>query len=357
MKLIVTVDVEEDQWGVTPPRYTTAQNVRRLPTLQKLLHEFGSIPTYLLTYPVVSDPRACSILREILGGDGCEIGMHCHPWNTPPYEERLNNYNSMLCNLPATLQFEKLQRLHEAIQNNFEITPIAFRSGRWGFDPEVAKNIVRLGYRIDTSITPYTSWAECDGPDFSRFSPQPYEFTYPPVADGYLGTSLLELPATIGYLHGEFESCARLVRSLGRTPFRQFKIGGILSKLRLLRKVWLSPEMETPVRMIQLVRQMMSQGYEVLNLVFHSTALQKGCNPFVRTETDEQRFLANLHRFLELVKEEGVMCTTLSEAARLRPSPLNRVQIISEGRAERRAGCHVFVTPSNRFCPSYVKPR
>ena len=330
MKLVVTVDVEEDQWGVTLPRDATAQNVCRLPTLQKLFHEFGSIPTYLLTYPVVSDQRAVSILRDILEGGGCAIGMHCHPWNTPPYEERLNNYNSMLCNLPATLQFEKLQRLHEAIQNNFEITPIAFRSGRWGFDPIVAKNIVRLGYRIDTSITPYTSWAECDGPDFSRFSPQPYEFTYPPVADGYLGTSLLELPTTIGYLHGEFESCARLVRSLGRTPFRQFKVGGILSKLRLLRKVWLSPEMETPVRMIQLVRQMMSQGYEVLNLVFHSTALQKGCNPFVRTEADEQRFLENLHRFLGLVKEEGVMCTTLSEMARLRPSPLNRVQFIRE---------------------------
>ena len=42
---------------------------------------------------------------------------------TPPYEECLNSYNSMLCNLPATLQFEKLQRLHEAIQNEFEISP------------------------------------------------------------------------------------------------------------------------------------------------------------------------------------------------------------------------------------------
>ena len=68
MKLIVTVDVEEDQWGVTPSRYATVQNLRRLPTLQKLLHEFGSIPTYLLTYPVVSDPRAVAILREILEG-------------------------------------------------------------------------------------------------------------------------------------------------------------------------------------------------------------------------------------------------------------------------------------------------
>ena len=75
MKLVVTVDVEEDQWGITPPHYATALNVRRLPTLQKLLHEFGSVPTYLLTYPVVSDPRAVAILREILEGGGCEIGM------------------------------------------------------------------------------------------------------------------------------------------------------------------------------------------------------------------------------------------------------------------------------------------
>ena len=266
---------------------------------------------------MVSDPRAVAILREILDEGGCEIGMHCHPWTTPPYEERLNNYNSMLCNLPAPLQFEKLQRLHEAIQHHFEITPIAFRSGRWGFDPEVAKNILRLGYRIDTSITPYTSWAQCDGPDFSRFSPRLCEFTSPPVADGFLGNSLVELPATIGYLHGEFETCARLARSLERTPFRQLKVGGILSKLQMLHKVWLSPEMETPVKMMQLVRQMMSQGYEVLNLVFHSTALMKGCSPFIRTEADEQLFLKNLRRFLGLVKEEGVVCASLSEAARL----------------------------------------
>ena len=159
MKLVVTVDVEEDQWGIVPHCHATARNVYRLPTLQKLLNEFGIVPTYLLTYPVVRDPHAVGILREIFDAGECEIGTHCHPWNTPPYEEPLNKQNSMLCNLPATLQFEKLQRLHEAIQNNFETAPVAFRSGRWGFDAEVARNIVRLGYRIDTSMTPYTSWA------------------------------------------------------------------------------------------------------------------------------------------------------------------------------------------------------
>jgi hypothetical protein len=76
-------------------------NVYRLPTLQKLLNEFGIVPTYLLTYPVVRDPHAVGILREIFDAGECEIGTHCHPWNTPAAWEPLNKYNSMLCNLPS----------------------------------------------------------------------------------------------------------------------------------------------------------------------------------------------------------------------------------------------------------------
>ncbi|MBA5872882.1 MAG: hypothetical protein GDA68_23300, partial [Nitrospira sp. CR2.1] len=132
MKLVVTVDVEEDQWGITPPCQATVENVYRLPTLQRLFGEFGIVPTYLLTYPVVRDTRAAALLRGMLDAGECEIGAHCHPWNTPPHEERLTTFNSMLSNLPPSLQCEKLQRLHEAIEETFDMTPIAFRSGRWG---------------------------------------------------------------------------------------------------------------------------------------------------------------------------------------------------------------------------------
>lgn len=315
MKLVVTVDVEEDQWGIIPPHYATVQNVYRLPWLQKLLHEFGIIPTYLLTHPVVSDPRAVAILREIMEGGGCEIGMHCHPWNTPPYEESLNKRNSMLCNLPRALQFEKLQRLHDAIQNSFDMTPIAFRSGRWGFDMEVARNLLRLGYRIDTSITPYTSWAQESGPDFSHVSPQPYTFTQDSSTDRSPVGALAEIPVSIGYLHGEFQACAKLSQRLRNGSFRGLKLGGLLSRLHVLRKVWLSPEMDTPARMMQLVRQMRNQGYEVLNLVFHSSALMAGCGPFIRTERDEQVFLKRLVTLLQFARNEGVVFVPLSAAA------------------------------------------
>jgi hypothetical protein len=223
----------------------------------------------------------------------------------------------MLCNLPPNLQLAKLHCLHEAIERTFEMAPIAFRCGRWGFDAEVARNIHRLGYRIDTSITPYTSWAQACGPDFSHVSPQPYMFT-PESSTGRNQKGLVaEIPVSIGYLHGEFQACAKLSQRLRNGSLRGLKLGGLLSRLHVLRKVWLSPEMETTARMMQLVLQMKNQGYELLNLVFHSSALMAGCGPFVRTEDDAQMFLAKLQSFLGFMDKEGVTFTSLSEAARL----------------------------------------
>ncbi|MBS0170979.1 MAG: polysaccharide deacetylase family protein [Nitrospira sp.] len=313
MKLVVTVDVEEDQWGITPPCRATVNNVYRLPLLQTLFDEFGVVPTYLLTYPVVGDERAAAMLRDLLDAGACEIGAHCHPWNTPPHGERRNVYNSMLCNLPVGLQYEKLQCLHDAIHETFDLAPIAFRSGRWGFDSEVAMNLLRLGYRIDSSVTPYTSWTRDSGPDFSHISPRPYAVAQEPFSDRRSHGALAEVPVSIGYLHGEFQACATLARRLRRSPYRRLRLGGLLSRLHLLRKVWLSPEIETPAMMLQLVRQMRRQGYRVLNLVFHSSALMSGCGPFVRTSAGEQRFLKTLKTFLELVSMEGVTCTPLSK--------------------------------------------
>lgn len=344
MKLVVTVDVEEDQWGIVPHAQATARNVYRLPRLQRVLNEFGIIPTYLLTYPVVRDPCAVGVLREILHAGECEIGMHCHPWNTPPYEERLNSHNSMLCNLTQTLQFDKLQRLHEAIENHLGIAPVAFRSGRWGFDAGVAENIVRLGYRIDTSVTPYTSWAQASGPDFSQVSPRPYTFTQGLRSGLESHGRLAEVPATIGYLHGEFQACARVIQRLNRAPLAGFKLGSLLSRLRLLRKVWLSPEMETPAMMMQLVRQMRSQGYEWLNLVFHSSALLGGCGPFVRTQDDEPRFLDKLQMFLRLATQAGVQPVPLSHAAGSVSTASNGVESVRPA-----------TSPS--YVPDRVRPR
>ena len=87
MELVVTIDAEEDQWGVTPSGTPSVTNIQQVPALQLLLNDYHIVPTYLLTYPVANDEKAAAVFRELLDAGQCEIGMHCHPWTTPPHEE------------------------------------------------------------------------------------------------------------------------------------------------------------------------------------------------------------------------------------------------------------------------------
>jgi len=177
MKLIITIDTEEDGWEDYNPTGNTVSNISQIPLLQELFDEFNVKPTYLITHPVATDEKAVSILKGIMETGRCEIGSHCHPWNTPPFEEDNNGKNSMLCNLPSELQYKKMSSLHNTITENFGIEPVSFRSGRWGYGRDVAANLQRLGYRIDTSIIAYTDWTDSHGPDFSEIPPEPFRFS------------------------------------------------------------------------------------------------------------------------------------------------------------------------------------
>lgn len=315
MELVVTVDAEEDQWGLAPPGTATISNIQQVPTLQKIFNDYRVVPTYLLTYPVANDEKAAAVFRDLFDAGQCEIGMHCHPWNTPPHHETINRYNSMLCNLPPSLQLEKLQLLHEVLQRRFGRPPLAFRSGRWGFGHETAQILARLGCRIDTSITPYTSWTCSDGPDFSSYPPHTFPFSCGDLSTNDPDGDMLEVPVTIGYVGGSFARCHQVKQRLRQPPFRQLHVAGLLAKLGLLRSVWLSPERETSTRLIKLIQQSMREGCRIVNLFFHSSSLQVGCTPFVRTLDERKSFLRSLSTILEFCQESGVTSVPLSQAA------------------------------------------
>jgi hypothetical protein len=313
MKLVITVDTEEDNWGSYSPTGHTLDNIERVPVLQELFDEFDAKPTYLITYPVAVDCRASSILRSILDRGRCEIGAHCHPWNTPPFEEHMSKRNSMLCNLPSDLQYKKLKVLDSAIQEHLGIKPISFRAGRWGYSQAVAVNLDRLGYKIDTSVTPYTSWVEDHGPNFSESSPEAYKFSSDSIFRPAPTGPLLEIPATIGYLQTDFAMCTRILKSFSHRPMRYLRLTGMLSRLRLIRKVWLSPEMSDCKAMIRLARRMRWNRYDVINLFFHSPSLKAGLSPFVKSRRDELIFLDRIRYFLDYAHKAGVESITLSD--------------------------------------------
>lgn len=315
MELVITIDAEEDQWGPVPAGASSVTNIQEVRTLQTVFREHRVVPTYLLTYPVAHDERAAAVLRDLLDAGDCEIGMHCHPWNTPPHEELMNRRNSMLCNLPVSLQQEKIRRLHDIIYERFERPPLAFRSGRWGFDRETAVILSKLGCRVDSSITPYTSWVGSEGPDFSSYSPHTFSFCAADFGRTDAEGDMVEVPVTIGYVGGNFARCHRWRMRLNRPPFQRLRLAGCLAKLGFMRSVWLSPERETAPRLIRLLRQSMREGCGVVNLFFHTPSLQVGCTPFVRTGGDKRRLFATLGAVLKFCLDTGITPIPLSQAA------------------------------------------
>lgn len=319
MRLIITIDTEEDDWGSYRPTGATLGNIERIPALQELFDDYDVQPTYLLTYAVVADERAVSVLKAVYDQKKCDIGAHCHPWNTPPFEGENGDANakrkSMLCNLPPDVQFNKIRYLHETIRKNFGMEPISFRSGRWGYSDEVARCLHKLGYKIDTSILPYTDWACEYGPNFSDLSPQPYRFFPENALRESINGPLLEVPATVGYFQRNFNRCNRLFKTLQHQNVAPFRLVGMLHQLGLLNKIWLSPETSSGKEMIKLARRIRKNNYPFINLFFHSTSLKAGLSCYVRTKEDEQRFLQRIREFLAFTREEGIESVKLSDVA------------------------------------------
>jgi hypothetical protein len=313
VKLVVTVDTEEDYWGSVRLTRYTCENIARIPALQELFDHFNVVPTYLITYPVATNEQAVSILKAISDAKRGEIGAQCHAWNTPPLNEENTAANSMLCNLPAASQYAKMKCLQETIRARFDVGPIAFKSGRFGYGTTVARNLHRLGYKIDTSITPYTDWTREHGPNFTRFSPRPFRFSSDNAFQECASGDLIEVPSTIGFLQHDFVRSNYIFNAVTRSPINKLRLAGILSRLRLLNKAWLCPELSDSQTMIRLARATMDNGYRALNLMFHSPSLKAGLTPFTRSEGDEKRLFQRLREFLVFARDAGIEPMRLSD--------------------------------------------
>src|SRR5260370_11139 len=123
--VIVSLDTEEDNWHRSREG-VAVENICELRRLARFFDRLGVRPTYFTAYQVAIQERAVETLRDICAAGNAEIAAHLHPWNTPPLAEGFVPRNSMLKNLPATLQLAKLRRLTSALEQAFDLTPRAF---------------------------------------------------------------------------------------------------------------------------------------------------------------------------------------------------------------------------------------
>lgn len=314
MYLAITIDVEEDNWsnyGSSP----VLSNIPKLLELQKLFDKYEVKPTYLISYPVATDKNSISMLRKIMEDGRCEIGAHIHPWNTPPFDEEKTVKNTMLCNLEKELQYKKIESLHQKIYENFKIQPVVFRSGRWGFDPDVAENIHRLGYKVDSSVSPYINWEKCHGPDFSNHSPLPGKIHI--GKNGNPDSYVLEVPATIGFLQADFDFCNACLKTISNSALKHFRLKGILDKLKIVNKVWLSPESDNAENMIRLAKTIEKKNYKILNMFFHSPSLQYGLTHFTKKKEEEKELFRRIEKFLKFSEISNIESIKLCESIKI----------------------------------------
>ncbi len=310
----VTIDTEEDEWGSIGIRKPAVKNIGHLKKFQEKCDEYGIIPTYLINYPVATSISSRKVIEDILGTGRCEIGTHCHPWNTPPFVEEQSKFNSFLCNLPQDLVEEKLCVLHEVIKSNFGITPAVFRAGRWGLGKWVLSAIEKLNYKVDTSITPFCSWSEKKGPDYKCKMNSSFYLNHK-FFDVPLGRDMgriLEIPPTMGYLQKNEIYCDTVRKILMSSPLKYLKFNGILDYTGAINYRWLSPEMSSSDEMIMLANRQFEKGNNFVNMFFHSNSLMPGQTPFVLNSSELNKFYRRIELFFHYIVENAIKPVALS---------------------------------------------
>ena len=307
--LTVVVDTEEEfDWNQPFSRgNTSTQSIAAQPLAhQRVFDKHGVVPTYVIDWPVVSNPAAVHVLKGLMLAGRCEIGTHLHPWVSPPHDEKVNTFNSYAGNLPQELEYQKLETLTNAIEAAFGKRPIVFKAGRYGVGPHTADTLARLGYLIDASVVPFTNMRADGGPDFSGHGVHPFWFKAQ-------GRRLLELPATAGYAGKLHRLGSHIYPALQGKLARQMRLAGIASKTGLLERVKLTPEGYTSAELVGLTTCLRDQGCQYFGLTYHSPSMAPGNTPYVKTAAELDNFLAVLDRYVSFfLNEFGGRTTSLS---------------------------------------------
>ncbi len=145
-----------------------------------------------------------------------------------------------------------------------------------------------------------------DGPDYTLSTAWPFWFGKE--------RRLLELPLTVGYT-GLIRRWGTTLHTLASQPLMaKFRTPGILGRLGLLNKIWLSPEGYPTSEHLDLVRTLYRTGLRVFSFAFHSPSVEPGHTPYVGSKEDLEDFLGRCRRFFDFFfgKVNGMPSTPLT---------------------------------------------
>lgn len=290
--LAILIDTEEEfDWsGPFSRDHTSTSHMREIGKCQHIFERFGIVPTYLVDYPIASQPEARAPLLELAQSREVSIGAHLHPWVNPPHIEKVCPQNSYPGNLPRSTEFDKLKILRDEIATWAVEPPRIYRAGRYGVGPNSYAILRELGFLVDSSPSPGFDLSCDGGPDFRNHTNFPYWVT--------TRGEVLCVPLA-GAMVSPFSSTLKtFVDRLVRQTKEAFPVEGLLSHLKLFSRIRLTPEGYSLREMIHLTKFLNAHGVRLFVLSFHSPTLAPGNTPYAKTVDERNRFLRRLEAYL-----------------------------------------------------------
>jgi len=287
----MTIDTEEEwDWATGwPCRNLTVENIRHLPKLQELCSRHGVATTYYTNKAVFDSPEARDILLEVARQKHVEIGMHIHPWNTPPFDpdRPVRARETFLHNLPPEVVFSKLECVYELFMEN-GLKPTSFRGGRYSSGAIVQEFLRDRGFLADSTAIPYTTFEDDGAPDHRHRDLYPIRL--PPRHEG--DQPFWDIPLTLGFTRGPFRFWQRAFDRIENTWLRKLRLIGVAGKIGLVRRVWLNFEQPLGRNMLPFLRKLRHLNLPCICLTVHSSSLMAGKNGFTPTHADEEQLFA-----------------------------------------------------------------
>lgn len=257
--------------------------------LQPAFEQVEAVPTYLLTVEVMEDEASVEALRNLKGN--YEYGTHLHAAFIEP-EKKYYDYAGVdspdfQCAYAADVEYQKLKNLSTLFENRLGYKPTSFRAGRYGASASSITSLERLGYKVDTSVTPHIRWREPNAVVDYRGAP---EQPYFPAAGNIAQTAstarqILEVPVTVMPRH-----------------FRDPR--------------WFRPWFATVDQMKDIFRYHIkkygNRRVVSINMMFHSMEIIEKASPYPQSPDDVQRFIHDMQQTLHWCACEGVRFAPLS---------------------------------------------
>lgn len=292
---IITVDTEGDNlWRYHDGKKINVKNAEYIEPFQVMCQQFNFKPVYLVNYEMAECDLFVNQSREWLSNGNCEIGLHLHAWNNPPFHRLEGRYKGQpyLIEYPKEIMEDKFRIIYNLLCERYNQPPLSHRAGRWAMNEDYFSILNKFGIRIDCSYTPLINWEHSKGrtmggSNYKNVSLQPS------CIDG-----IFEVPMTV-----------RMTDVPSHRPwYKRFR------RERLPRNIWMRPAMQSLNDLESLVDMIEAEPQtDYIEFMIHSSELMPGGSPYCRTDKDVREFLSKIRKIFENVHNRGYQGRTLQE--------------------------------------------